>query len=333
MTGGVRMSDTVRTLVKEHYPALSHLGGPRTPLRVAVLAELRSNGSMRKSELRRLFVDGEFGEKDGTGEENKVGGDWDGWGFTVSKPTLYRQFDKEGTGDALSLVERGWVEDVSEHRSAEARYAITPKGRLVCERLESLFSTFDLMEDVQPELEPFLEVVTKSDMEMEADVIEELTDAEIYAATPTNLYGVFSEYMEFIADVEHIRGISWVSSELFVESYYKFLVDENKTVELILSPTVLEQLVEKHAEEWSVMLETGNLTVIESNVFPFGMTVVEHGVAWGYFEPKKGAHEYELITESDVVRDWATDVLDQYKEEGRNVTDEQLEEVRKRTSE
>jgi predicted transcriptional regulator len=310
----------MRNLVKEHYGVLSHLSGPRTPVRVAVLEELRSNGSMRKSELKRRFVDG--AEEDG-----------EGWDFTVSKPTLYRQFEdnpEESTGDSLSLVERGWVEDVSERRGAEARYAITPKGRLICESVESLFSTFEIVEDVQPELEPFLGVVTKSGMEMEADVLEELTDADIYSTTSTNFFGVYQEYIDFISEVDRIRGITWVWGDRFLESYYKFVVEEDKEVEFIFTPEVAEAVVENHTEPWKEMLETGNLTVIEGDIYPFGITIVEHGIAWGYFEPEKGAHEYELITESDVVLDWALDVFEKYNQEGQNVTEEQLEETKKR---
>ena len=83
-------------LTEKHYDKLSHLAGPQTPIRVAVLEELCSNDSLSKRELRDIFVDGtQEGE---------------GWAFEVSKPTLYRQLDENpenSTGDTLSLVERG----------------------------------------------------------------------------------------------------------------------------------------------------------------------------------------------------------------------------------
>lgn len=312
------MSKNRRNLVEEHYDKLSHFGGPQTPIRVAVLEEICSNSSLSKRELRDIFVDG-----------NDEG---EGWGFDVSKPTLYRQFDddpKNSTGDTLSLVERGWVKDVSESRNAEARYAVTPKGRLLYDKITSLFELFDLMDDVQPELEPFLEVVTKAGVEMDREVLRELTDAEIYTTTSTNLFGVYPEYIDFISEVDRIRGITWVWSQLFLDSYYTFLVEEDKEVEFIFTPEVTETLIESHTEEWREMLETGNLTVFERDIFPFGITIVENGVAWGYFEPERGAHEYELMTESETVRDWAVDVFEKYKEEGRDVTEEQL---RKTTS-
>ncbi|MDZ7688486.1 MAG: hypothetical protein U5J64_07170 [Halobacteriales archaeon] len=315
------MSKNRRILVEEHYDKLSHLGGPQTPIRVAVLEEISSNGSLSKRELRDIFVEGK-------GKD---------WGFEVSKPTLYRQLDDDPentTGDTLSLVERGWIEDVSESRNAEARYAITPKGRILYDEVTSLFELFDLMDDIQPELEPFLEVVTKADVEMGKDVLEELINAEIYPTTATNQFAMqsYQEYIDFISEVDRILGITWVWSQMFLDSYYNFLVEEDKEVEFILTPEVTETLVESHTEKWREMLETGNLTVIECDIFPFGITIVEKGVAWGYFEPEKGAHEYELMTESEVVRDWAIEIFEEYKQEGRNVTEEQLEKTTQETT-
>lgn len=308
--------------VKKHYDKLSYLGGPRTPIRVAILKELYANGPLRKSELEKLFVKG----KASKGKEEKTE-----WGFEVSKPTLYRQFDnspEENTGESQSLVERGWVKDVSESRGAEAEYAITPKGRLIHEVMRSLFETFGLVEDVQPELEPFLEVATKFDVEIDRDVLRELTDAEVYAATPTDLNIPSSEYLDFISDADHVRGISWVSSDLFVEQYHGYVKEQEKTVELILTSEVLENLAKEHTEDWGEILETGNVTLFEHDVYPFGMTVVKRGVAWGYFDTERGTHEYELITESDVVHDWATRVFERFREEGRNITDEQIRKTR-----
>jgi len=311
------MNSSTRDLVENNYDKLAHLGAPHTSIRVAVLEELRNNGSLSERELRDIFVEGT--------EEGK------GWEFEVSKPTLYRQFEENpenSTGDTLSLVENGWVKDVSEIRGAEARYEITPKGRLIHDEMRSLFGLFDLMDDIPSELEPFLEVVTKADVEMDRRVLKELTDAEIYPTTPTNLFGVYPEYIDFISDVDLIRGITWVWSQLFLDSYYTFLVEEDKDVEFILTSEVAETVVESHTEEWREMLETGNLTVFECDIFPFGITIVENGVAWGYFEPEKGAHEYELISESETVREWAIGVFKEYKQKGRDVTQEQLEKTR-----
>lgn len=296
-------------ILEKHYDALSHLGGPQTPIRVGVLGELHANGSLSKRELRDIFVEGN-----------------DEWDFEVSKPTLYRQFDEStGSGTEESLVERGWVRDISESDGSESRYALTPKGRLVYEEISSLFGTFGLVDGVASDLEPFLEVVTKSDFGMDREVLRGLTDGDVYSATPTNLYGVFSEFDSFVAEGDYVRGVSWVSSGLFVDQYHRYVVEQNKTSELVLTPEVTESLVEHHTEKWKEILKTGSMEVFEYDVYPFGLTVVEHGVAWGYFEPEKGAHEYELISESDVVHDWASDVFKEFKQRGRRVTDEQLE--------
>jgi predicted transcriptional regulator len=304
----------VHDILEEHYDALSHLGGPQTPVRVGVLGELHANGSLSKRELRDIFVEGN-----------------EGWDFEVSKPTLYRQFD-ESLGsrkdEAVSLVERGWVRDISEGDGSESRYALTPKGRLVYEEISSLFGTFSLVDGVPSDLEPFLEVVAKSEFEMGQEVLCELTDGEVYAATPTNLYGLFSEFEEFASQGDFVRGVSWVSSELFVNQFYRYVVEQEKSAELVLTSEVLERLVEDHTESWREILETGNMELFECDVYPFGLTVVEQGVAWGYFEPEKGAHEYELISESDAVHDWALDVFEEFKQRGRRVTDEQLEKAR-----
>lgn len=296
-------------LMEEHYDKLSHLAGPQTPIRVAVLEELCTNGSMSKRELRNIFVEGSD--------------EW--WEFEVSKPTLYRQFDENpDTGDTLSLVERGWIEDVSERRGSESRYVITPKGRLIYEEMESLFDLFDLLEDIPSELEPFLKVVTKADVEMEREVLKELTDAEIYTKSPTGLDETTMKGLQFVSKGSYHRGISWIASGDYVDYYLMFLKEQDNEAEFIFTQEVLEGLVENHAEKWGEVLETGNVTLFECDVFPLGLTIVEQGVAWGYFEPERGAHEYELITESETVREWAVDVFEEYKERGRNVTDEQL---------
>lgn len=301
----------VRELLEEGYGVLSHLGGPQTPIRLAVLAEIGANGPLSRRELRDVFVEG-----DGV------------WGFDVSKPTLYRQFDDgagNGADEPPSLVERGWVSDISETDASESRYALTPKGRVLYEEASSLFRTIDLVDGVPSEVEPFLEVVTKSEFGMDRGVLRELADAEVYSATPTDLYNVFSEFDSFVGEGDFVRGVSWVSSGLFVDQYHRYVAEQDKRSELVLTEDVLESLVENHTEGWRGILETGNMEVFECDVYPVGFTVVEHGVAWGYFEPEKGAHEYELISESDAVRDWAEGVFEEFKREGRRVTGEQLE--------
>ena len=302
---------------EKHYDKLSYLAGPQTPIRVAVLEELCSNDSMSKRELRDIFVKG-------SDKGN-------GWGFEVSKPTLYRQFEEnpeDRTGNNLSLVERGWVKDVSEGRGNESRYAITPKGRLVYEEMESLFDIFDLMEDLPSELEPFMEIVTKADVEMGKEVLSELTDAEIYTKTPTGLDETTMKALEFVSRDSYHQGISWIASGDFVDYYHMFLKEQGNEAEFIFTQEVLEGLVEKYTKKWGEILKTGNVTLFEYDVFPLGLTIVEQGVAWGYFEPPEGTHKAELITESETVRDWALDVFERYKEEGRNVTEEQLEKVK-----
>lgn len=299
-------------LLEKQYGSLSHLGGPQTPIRVGILGELQANGPLSRRELRDIFVEGD-----------------DRWDFEVSKPTLYRQFD-EDSGDKAeeSLVERGWVMDISESKSSESRYELTPKGRLVYEEVSSFLDTFERIEHVPPDIEPFLEVITKSEFEMEQEVLCGLADAEVYAATPTNLYGLFSEFDEFASQGELIRGISWVSSELFVNQFYNYVVEKDKHAELILTSEVLQNLVESHRDRWREIIETGSMDLFECDVYPFGLTVVEHGVAWGYFEPEKGSHEYELICESDAVQKWASEVFEKFKKRGRMVTEEQLEKTK-----
>ena len=213
-------------LVEKHYDKLSHLAGPQTPIRVAVLEELCSNDSLSKRELRDIFVEGKG----------------KGWGFSVSKPTLYRQLDDDpenSTGDKLSLVERGWIEDVSESRNAEARYAVTPKGRLLYDEITALFELFDLTDDVSSKLEHFLEVVTKADVEMGKDVLSELTDAEIYTKSPTGLDETTVKALEFVSGDSYHQGISWIASGDFVDYYYMFLKEQENEAEFIFTQEVL----------------------------------------------------------------------------------------------
>ena len=304
-------SDTV----EKHYDVLSCLGGPQTPIRVAVLRELNSNGSLRKSELEDIFV---RAEKNGR------------WDFDVSKPTLKRQFE-ETTEDRKnhSLVEKGWVKDISEGRGAEPRYAITPRGQLLCDELASLFDLFDLLEDVPAELDYFLEVIREAELEITRDILYDLADAEIYTKTPTGIDKTTTKGLQFVSEGEYHRGTSWIASEDYVDYYLMFLKEQDNEAEFIFTPEVSEGLVENHAQKWKEVLETGNVTVFEHDVFPLGLTIVEHGVAWGYFEPPHGTHKAELITESDAVHEWALGVFEEYKKEARNVTEEQIEKTRK----
>ena len=304
----------IDNLIKENYEELSYLGGPQTPIRVAVLEELNSNGSLRKSELEDIFV-----RSDGDGK----------WELDISKPTLKRQFEDRTGGDTnSSLVEKGWVKDVSDGRGAESRYKLTPRGQMVCEELASLFDLFDVLEDVPPELDYFLEVATEADLDISEEVLRELADAEVYTRSPTGIDKTTLKGVQFISDSEYYRGISWISSKEHVDYYHTALTEQNKKAEFINTPEVLESLVENHAQKWGEALETGNLTVFEHDVFPLGLTIVEKGVAWGYFEPPDGTHKAELLTESDTVREWAIDIFEKCKREGREVTQEQLEKTR-----
>lgn len=301
-------------LIEKHYDELSHLGNPRTPIRVAILEELNSNGSLRKSELEKIFVRG-----DGDGR----------WDFDVSKPTLHRQFE-ERTGENVngSLVENGWVKDVSESRGAEARYEITPKGQMLCEEIRSLFDLLSFLDEIPSDLEPFLDVIMEADLEVSKEVLRELADSDIYTKSPTGLDRTTTKGLQFVSRSSYHRGISWVSSEDYVDYYHMFLKDQNNEAEFVFTSEVLEGLVENHTEKWGEILETGNISLFEHDVFPLGLTIVEQGVAWGYFEPPHGTHKAELITESETVREWAIGVFEECKQEGRNVTEEQLEKTK-----
>ncbi len=301
--------------VEQHYDVLSCLGGPQTPIRVAVLRELNSNGSLRKSELEDIFV---RAEKNGR------------WDFDVSKPTLNRQFE-ETTGENTnhSLVEMGWVEDVSESRGAESRYTITPRGQLLCDELASLFDLFDLLEDVPAELDYFLEVIREAELEVTRDVLDDLADAKIYTKTPAGIDRTTMKGLQFVSDGDYHRGMSWIASEDFVDYYLMFLKEQENEAEFIFTPEVSEGLVENHTQKWGEALETGNISIFEHGIFPLGLTIVEHGVAWGYFEPPHGTHKAELITESDAVHEWAVNVFERYKQEAQNVTEEQIEKTRR----
>lgn len=306
-----------KDIVEQHYDVLSCLGGPQTPIRVAVLRELNSNGSMRKSELEDIFV------------RSRKNGRWD---FDVSKPTLNRQFEETTGGNTNhSLVEKGWVKDVSESRGAESRYELTPRGQLLFDELASLFGLFDLLEDVPAELDYFLEVIREAELDISRDVLQDLADAEIYTKTPTGIDRTTMKGLQFVSEGEYHRGTSWIASEDYVDYYLMFLKEQDNEAEFVFTPEVLEGLVENHAEKWKEVLETGNVNLFEYDVFPLGLTIVEHGVAWGYFEPSDGTHKAELITESDAVHEWAVDVFEGYKQEARNVTEEQLEEAKKKT--
>jgi len=303
----------IDNLIKENYEELSYLGGPQTPIRVAVLEELNSNGSLRESELEDIFVRGDGDSR---------------WGFEVSKPTLHRQFEEGEENANVSLVEKGWVKDVSESRGAEPRYEITPKGQMVCDELRSLFDLAEFLDEVPSDLEPFLDVVMKADLEMSEEVLRELADTEIYTKSPTGLDEATTKGLQFVSEGSYHRGISWIAGEDYVDYYHMFVQDPNNEAEFVFTQEVLDGLVENHAEKWGEVLETGNVTLFEHDVFPLGLTIVEHGVAWGYFKPPEGTHKAELITESEVVRDWAIDIFEECRREGRDVTQEQLEKTR-----
>ena len=297
----------LRELVTEHYDDdFKYIAGSRgNSLRVAILIELeQSDEPLTKQQLSDVFSP-----------------ESDNWAWAVSDLTIERTIC-----DDRGLIDRGWVRDMSSREGSANRYTLTPRGSIVLDALRELFLSFDVSAQAGQELNLFLDTIADSEHDADKAVVENLADAEVLQAAEWDFSELRLEADQFITRSQTIRGMSEIFATAYIYHYYEYTVERGKQAELILAPHVVERIENKYADEFREILESGNLTIYRGpDEIEFNWTITDHGVAWGIFEDQR--HAAELLSESDVVREWALDIYESYKNRSEDITSKQLEQL------
>ena len=298
----------MRGLIESHYDEdFKYLAGSRgNSVRVAILVELDQNeAGLTKHQLSSIFS-----------AEN------DHWNWSVSDQTIERAV--EGNG---GLIQRKWVKDVSDREGDASRYVLTPLGKYILEDLEDLFTVFEISDKAVDEIGPYLDVIAASEQDANRAVIAALAESELILGADWNFSGLRQRAHEFISQADRIWGMSEVFAKPYLDNFYEYTVENDKTAELILPPYILDLIEREFPNILRETLASGNLRVHRGpEDIEFNWTITNHGVAWAQFDSQR--HSAELISRSGTVQEWALGIFEDYRERSQEVTHEKLAELK-----
>ena len=212
----------------------------------------------------------------------------------VSRSTVYkavRELDEQGlverTDDGLALTLAGRMVE-----SAYARFHETASD--VC-RTRELLSILPRDADVPTALLEDADVVT----------------AERYAPNRP-----VRRFEKLVSSADAVRGISPVALPQYVDLFHEQATQADLAVDLVLEKPVVEYLLTEYADQLGETLDTGRLTVWETeSLLPFGLLVVEgeRDAVGVVVYDDRGELRGLVVNESNAAVDWGRETFDAFR--------------------
>lgn len=211
-----------------------------------------------------------------------------------------------------ALAERGFVEETDEG------IGLTALGRHVVTHYERLIDELAL----EPDVEGFLAAVPADAIDVD---LERLRTGEVTAAAPGSPFAPLDRSLELRADASEIRelapGIERRSVEQLAE---RVTEDDDLTVEIVVTEDVLAAVDDGapygDAHETVLAADAVDMAV-HPGPFEVAVGIADEVV---FLVAENGDGQPSAILESDdpVVRQWATAVVDRYRDEARPLASE-----------
>ncbi|MEM4781147.1 MAG: hypothetical protein QXG03_06265 [Halalkalicoccus sp.] len=145
-------------------------------------------------------------------------------------------------------------------------YILTAAGRLAVEeydRFEERLANFDRLASALSALPPG------------TPLDPSLLTSEVVLADRTLPHQPIDAYASILEQARHVRAVIPVVVPRLVELYHRRIIEEGMTAELVLTEPVLERLIAAHTEEFRRALDTGRLSIRQTDSAAYGLSIVE----------------------------------------------------------
>lgn len=236
------------------------------------------------------------------------------FGTVVDKPRNRTQIrDRTDASSATitrvlrGLEERNWITSVGQE------YTATPLGEWVYEEFTRLV---DELEAERRLREP-LQWIPSDQVTFD---VRHLRDAEVLLVEEPDVTGFIRRVHEFQRSGETIRGVTRGVSPEIVETQYESTVHGEACLDLVVTPEVLDVVLDHPtaSQQFREMLDepTVRFTVCED--VPMSIGIVDDKVGINLTD-EQGTLKGGLISGDETVLEWALDLFEHCRENGRTV--------------
>ncbi len=203
------------------------------------------------------------------------------------------------------------------HQDEKRNYSLTNIGEIVTRKLEEInVAITTLSENREFWLEHDLSDVPKHLL----DKMGHLADSTVLSSTPSDLFKTFSTMFTLLENAQEIHAISPIFVEDFPIEFDK-LVGENKDIELIVTPDVLDAILRTSDRKELENALKKNLKIFKIEKQPnFAATVTDYFFFIGFFKTD-GQFDWSsgLLSYSPDALEWGQELFAYYVERAQPV--------------
>lgn len=234
--------------------------------------------------------------------------------MTVDEPRSRRDIIDEVDASRVTITrilrefeERDWID------YSQREFKATPLGEWVYEEFSNLLEVMGTISHLRCPLQWLpTEIVTFD--------IRHLRDAEITLLDGSDSTAIVRQMVDFQQSGDQIRGITSESAPEAVENQWELTVKEDKKVELVITPGIL-QMIQSHpqsARRFQEMLATENAQYYVYDDIPISVAIVNDTVKINLTD-EEGVLKGDLKTQNDKIREWAVDLFRTYRNKASKV--------------
>lgn len=185
---------------------------------------------------------------------------------------------------------------------------LTLVGRLLAEEYRAFEERVTAVHDRESLL-----AVLPADAPVTADL---LTGADAVLAERHAPARPVTSLEELVRSADRVVGLAPVILPQYVDLFYEELVERGLTADLVLEDPVVEFLREDHGDRLAEALETGRLSVRQTDeTLPFGLIVAEdEGLVLVVYD-ESGELRGVLLNDTEAALDWGESVFQNYWEQ------------------
>lgn len=223
------------------------------------------------------------------------------------KRTLVEEVDSSRSTLDRALRE---LESVGIVTYTEGEYTVTSVGQ----RLVEDFFGFLERGELAIHFEPFLRWIPSDEFEVD---LRWLDDAELVVPAENNPYAMVDKHVQLLKTMEDMRGMLPLTGLHAYETAHESIVEDGATSELIITPGVAEVLTSDpcFAELTEEMIATGRFKLfVYEGPIPYFVGIFDDEIVQ-IGADEDGEPRALVETDRQEIRTWASDTLDNYKQQ------------------
>ncbi len=202
------------------------------------------------------------------------------------------------------------------HQDEKRSYSLTNIGEILVRKCDEVEKTIDaLVQHKEFWLEHDLNELPTTSL----DNIGALVDSAVLTSTPTDLFKVFSTFFVLLENAKEIRGVSPIFMADLTNKFVT-LVAKDISVELVVTPGVLEEIIRTTDQTEVKKALKNNLTLYKIERSPVAFTVTDYFLQLGFFR-HDGTYDWsnDLLSYSTEALEWGKELFAYYVEQAESV--------------